>query len=83
MGHYEGEWKAGCYHGKGRITWGSTGSSYDGDWAYGKMQGRGVMRDAKDTVVSDGVWVHGQFRDREPTIQLHALRFETEPVEID
>ena len=30
---YEGEWKGGMRHGKGKMTW-SDGGSYEGDWQY-------------------------------------------------
>ena len=30
---YEGEWKGGMRHGKGKMTW-SDGGSYEGNWQY-------------------------------------------------
>jgi len=61
MGQYKGEWKAGKYHGKGRIIWGSTGHSYEGEFVQGCMHGYGVKKDETGTVLQQGYWVRGVF----------------------
>lgn len=64
MGYYEGEWKAGSYHGEGRIVWGSTGCSYQGDWSNGVMHGYGVKQDDRTgQIIQKGNWVHGEFQE--------------------
>jgi hypothetical protein len=64
MGYYEGEWKAGNYHGNGCIVWGSTGCSYEGEWLNGSMHGHGVMKDDRTgTILQEGQWVLGKFQE--------------------
>jgi hypothetical protein len=36
---YEGEWKDGKQHGKGKMTW-VIGRVYEGEWKDGKMAGK-------------------------------------------
>jgi hypothetical protein len=72
MGRYEGGWKAGKYHGNGRIAWGSTGHVYEGEFVEGCMHGSGVKTDKTGAVLQEGCWVNGRFQEQEsissPTI---------------
>ncbi|WP_317205443.1 hypothetical protein, partial [Janthinobacterium sp.] len=64
MGYYEGAWKAGKYHGEGRVVWGSTGCSYEGEWLNGMMHGYGVKRDDRSgKILQEGFWARGKFHE--------------------
>ena len=39
---YDGEFKKGMKHGKGKMTYPS-GNYYDGEWLYDKKEGQGIM----------------------------------------
>ena len=56
---YEGHWKGGMKHGKGRETWSSeTGSEFkefDGEFAYGGKDGHGTMW-YRDGSTFGGLW---------------------------
>ena len=43
---YEGTFKNGFKHGKGRIVYKAGGGYYEGEWSYNKIEGKGTMLDA-------------------------------------
>jgi hypothetical protein len=56
---YEGEWKGGKYHGRGKYTSGDSGGralEYDGEWKADKMEGYGryIYKDTGDLVRQPG-----------------------------
>eukprot|EP00934_Nitzschia_sp_Nitz4_P001501 Nitzschia sp. Nitz4//scaffold104_size75438//26807//29941//NITZ4_005655-RA/size75438-processed-gene-0.43-mRNA-1//-1//CDS//3329532383//1501//frame0 len=57
-GSYEGEWKAGVYHGTGLLLF-SDGSSYKGDFRAGLAHGNGEETGV-DGIVHRGIWENGQ-----------------------
>lgn len=40
---YEGEYKNGVQHGKGKLSYEATGDSYEGDWLNGNIDGEGTF----------------------------------------
>ncbi|AGO84701.1 Morn repeat domain containing protein [Pandoravirus salinus] len=50
---YEGEWRHGAEHGRGKVVW-SSGETYEGDWAVGRQHGSGVAI-THDSAVQDAV----------------------------
>ena len=42
---YEGNFKNGFKHGKGKMTYANGVASYEGDWNYNKIEGEGVSID--------------------------------------
>jgi len=55
---YDGEWKDGTFHGKGRMVY-ANGSIYDGDWIKGKCHGTGKMTYANGNIYV-GDWTEGK-----------------------
>ncbi|KAL7576422.1 hypothetical protein ACA910_018226 [Epithemia clementina (nom. ined.)] len=58
-GHYEGEWKAGKYHGRGRLVWGP-GTEYEGEFSQGTFHGSGTLRDFTGNILEQGRWFQGK-----------------------
>ena len=58
-GQYEGEWKAGKYHGRGRLVWGP-GTEYEGEFSQGTFHGPGTLRDFTGNILEQGRWVQGK-----------------------
>ena len=56
---YEGEWKGGLYHGRGRYT-GFNSDSYDGEWEADTMHGTGRYTYCDSGDVYEGGWVAGK-----------------------
>lgn len=56
---YEGDWKDGMMHGKGKKTW-ANGKFYEGDLERGKSHGKGKQ------IFPDGRTFHGHFINDEP-----------------
>jgi hypothetical protein len=55
-GSYDGEFRHGQKHGRGKYTW-NDGNSYDGEWKNGKRNGQGVL------TFEDGTHYIGEFRN--------------------
>lgn len=53
--HYEGDWKDGKMHGRGRLVY-ENGDVYDGNFHKGKKFGKGIFKWAKDGNYYDGEW---------------------------
>mmetsp|Transcript_31629 Transcript_31629/g.58118 ORF Transcript_31629/g.58118 Transcript_31629/m.58118 type:complete len:155 (+) Transcript_31629:78-542(+) len=56
-GEYDGAWKDGLRHGKGRFTE-ANGNRYDGEWKENKMHGQGIYTTAKGGRM-EGTWKEG------------------------
>ena len=52
---YEGEFKQGQYHGKGRYIF-EDGETYEGNWKMGKKHGRGVISYPRNGVRFEGLF---------------------------
>jgi len=67
---YEGDWKNGLEHGKGKIIY-QNGDSYDGDWCFGFEDGFGEYVEKSPTGKRySGDFSHGEFFDRRLTMAL-------------
>ena len=55
---YDGEWKAGKYHGQGTIKY-SEGTKYVGKWKKGKRHGKGIFTHV-DGKIEEGIWKKGK-----------------------
>ena len=53
---YEGQWKDGSRHGKGKTFYGSGNIQYDGDFYNGYKKGQGTLYDTKGNVIYKGGW---------------------------
>ena len=47
---YEGDWKDGSYHGRGRLAWAKGGAVYEGDWKDNECDGCGKITFANGAV---------------------------------
>ena len=54
---YEGTWREGKMHGRGRLEW--FDSVYDGDFEYGLRTGNGTLKYTSDQVYA-GAWKTGR-----------------------
>ena len=54
---YEGQFKMGQHHGKGRLKYEATGDCYNGDWVKGNIEGEGTF------TFSNGDMYAGEFTD--------------------
>ncbi|KAF4670105.1 phosphatidylinositol-4-phosphate 5-kinase-like protein 1 [Perkinsus chesapeaki] len=57
---YEGQWKAGRFHGEGVLV--QNDSTYQGQWFEGRMHGKGVLK--QTGVIYDGEWDMNQRQGR-------------------
>ena len=75
---YEGEWKFGKQHGRGKITY-SSGAVYEGEWKDGKRHGRGKIT-YPNGAVYEGEWKedkpHGHGKYTHPDGRVYEGEFE-------
>ena len=55
---YEGEWKGGMRHGKGKMAW-ADGGRYEGEWQYNQACGEGTFHHTSGDVYI-GRWVNNK-----------------------
>ena len=55
---YNGEWKNGLKHGKGKYHW-ANGDQYEGDWRYDNFEGVGIFISSNGNKY-DGEWYEGK-----------------------
>lgn len=67
-GTYQGDWKAGQYHGHGCIVWRRKSLSYTGNWFHGKKHGSGTMKrfysdGTEGEILQEGTWEMDVFEE--------------------
>ena len=62
---YEGQWRQGKKHGKGKLTW-PDGKNYEGRFVDDKPHGLGTFVDPQHDNTETGVWKNGAFVAQKP-----------------